>query len=1475
MVDKKTTILGNTVNKDQAKILSFKVDNSIGPNGFATGSSIEKDKQLYPLVSGLPKEQTDAHIDSGIMGPVWTATEAETWRKSQEVYTSVIETSSLDQRPPEEALAELETLRNENPILKQFISPATIAMLKQSENPTARRMAQNKITNVFIAAGIIAKKVEENPSWSANTLGDFADVMVSDLPVVSLMNVENRKDLSSRFVQILASNESPEIVSKELEAIIDEASDMGFFTDNNRFYLNDFISLIQEGTTGSEAALQEGFAGLDILLGLGVIGDAGKLASFTRRSFKEVKTILDDAILKDDALKGHSNPASYGESISDTMKTPTLPAESTAFKDTILEHTAWKAAVEARIASGKAIAGPEWDTFSKSIEADFKARADAAGVKSYIDADVVIDDFDNVVLKETYGTKKGTAYKRKQDAQRVADDILGTVVPSADGSGFVIEKATNIPLGEFSTAGNAVGIANDLRAFRTTDPTELLDQSFYGKWFASSSLQTTPYLDALLKRGEAARAAASFTVMKDFNKAVKAAKVDGVLRVQKVVTDIRDGALANVRPWLNMPEFSQRFLELNKRLPTQAEKDVYQATVELADVNWRITADFHMKREVNKGIEIFKFDDLDVAGAKVQKTEALAGRMAWDFDAKKFVKISDVDDTVSIVRLVEPMEFGKQLTDLIVTKTSRSRALKPEDVLGYNAGGSRLYRPNQTNFIIKQSQETKLVDGKVIEGRPTTIMVAKTEKESRKALGEINGILETIHKIYDPKGITKFDYLQIMKGQASNDVLNNAVRAANGFNKQITDIADFVEFFESMGLDLRKTVDVVGDGEPLVKNSDFLGDLTFRDALTAPGKLKRGDVRRDSVLIGYGGKALDTIPPLESIRSTTMATVAKSTNVAYEQAAINGLLKKLLIGDGKQSLVAPKTIEEIRFLPLRQKVKALEGKIFTSTRDGKKLELERQKIVYRLEKQSYLDGAYAERKDALGNLLYDKGWEKTSKFIDGRSADPVAGARGIVFDAYLGMFAPDQLMVQAQQMYAVMAMADHFEGIKAVAFYPYLRKMVYNGHDAPIKEVSKYTAGILGVSSEQAAEIAKSFMQSGRWATQAALADLGEDAAGPVFLGKVRSAGRMFYNEGELISRMTAHTAASLEFFKKFPGKSLLTEEGRNYVAHRADVMTASMTSMSRGPLEQLPFMQFMSYQFRMGEQLLAGTLGGKALLTPAKRAKLAIYQMAFYGASAVPAVGAYMDWYQWKYGEPFDAELYGAIREGGLDTAIKVLTDIETEFGRRVGWGEGLFNTIDNLVKGNVFTSLAGPAGTFSGTLMDAIVKMRTNITYGGGTLLAEDAFDVLRSIKSVNLAYNAIVAYNYGEYRLRDGTVVRDDIDTKEAAAIAMGIPLEKMNEVWRDIKFLKKDKGYYQDRAKVISSLYADHLAEIRANGQSERARKIQEAISEAYRQESPFARAKIDSYVDKDIITLNEELILQILKTDSARRQEVMN
>ncbi len=1473
----KTTILGNAPQDNMQEILTFPVDNSIGPNGFLrTEGAINSDKQLYPLVSGLPKDQTDAAIDSGIVGPMLSATEVETYKKKQQVYEEVFTTSALDNRPPEEAIAELEAMREENPLLKQFISPATLAMLKQSDNPTARKMATDRVTNVFIAANIIGAKMEEKSKESFATFHDFLEVMASDLPGVSIVNVVRRKEIANRFVQLLGSNESPDIVASELQSIVDEAADMGFFTDNNGFYLNDFLALVMEGTTGDAAAWQETFSAIDIIpaigFAIGASGDVGKLVAFARKSPKEVKAIVEDAIKLDNPVTGHTNPAGYGPSITDPLRTPVLPAERVAMLDIGLESNAWKAAVDARIASGKAIDGPEWEAFSTAVEADYKARAKASGIKSYIDADVQMDEFENVYLLETYGTKKGTPYKRKVDAEKVAADMMGEVIPAPDGVGFLIRKRTNIPTGEFSMGTNPVKIAEDLRAFKTTNPDELANRNFYTRWLGSPTLQTTPLNHALLVRGEAARSMAGFTVFQDFNSALKAAGKEGSEAVGRVVEDIRDGALANVRPWLTMSEFEGRFLELNKRLPSEAEKRVYATTVELDDVNWAISADFHFKREVNKGIEVFNINDLDVTGVKIPNSEKLIGRQAWDTDKGKYVDISSLDESYSIIRLTDPMEFGKEITEFVVTKNPRSRALKHSDVLGRNAGGPRLYTPNKTNFIVKQAQETKLVDGKVFEGRPTAILVAKTEKEANKAVSEINNIISAIHSAIPVKSLTKFAYTQLIKGRAADEALNAAVFANNGFNKQITNISEFIEHWEAMGLDIRKTVDHVGDGEPLTRNNDLLSDLFWKDSLTAPGNLKRGHVRRDEVLVGYGGTKLDTVSPFESVYRATMNTMSRATNAAYEAAAINGLLKKLLIGENGKSLISKQAIEEIRFLPLRQKIKALEGKIMTSTKAGKKLELERLKTVERLNGQNHLDKWYHTARETLGNILYDKGWTKASKFIDARSADPVAGARGIVFDSYLGMFAADQFYVQGQQAFAVMAIAEHFDGVKAASAYPYIRKMIMNGHMAPIEEVSKYLGPILGITPKETADIANSFLRSGRWSVQASLSDLGEEAAGKVVFNKIRHAGRFFYKEGELVSRITAHTAASLEFIKKFPGKSLLSEEGRNYVARRADIMTASMTSASRGPLEHLPFMQFMSYQMRMGEQLFAGLFYGKKVLDNGTKLKLISYQAAFYGASSLPFIGKYMDDYEYKYGEPMNPEVWRYLREGMFDAIMSEVTGVETEFGRRVAWGEGIFSRIQNTMDGNVLAALAGPTGTFSGTLTDAITKLVMDIKLGGGTLLAQDTLDVARSIKSVNMLYNAIVAWKHEEYRLRNGVTLRDDMNSKEAFALAMGIPLEKVNQYWRDIKNMRSDTDYYRDRANTVSRLWTEHLREIKANGDSERARKIQAAIAEVYRIESPYGRMQIDRFTDKNALTENEELYLQLMKTDAARGKE---
>jgi hypothetical protein len=69
-----------------------------------------------------------------------------------------------------------------------------------------------------------------------------------------------------------------------MESIINEAADMGFFTDTNRFYLNDFLGLTLEQGQGEELAFQQLMSAVDVLAVFGALGDTGKLIAATRGS---------------------------------------------------------------------------------------------------------------------------------------------------------------------------------------------------------------------------------------------------------------------------------------------------------------------------------------------------------------------------------------------------------------------------------------------------------------------------------------------------------------------------------------------------------------------------------------------------------------------------------------------------------------------------------------------------------------------------------------------------------------------------------------------------------------------------------------------------------------------------------------------------------------------------------------------------------------------------------------------------------------------------------------------------------------------------------------------------------------------------------------------------------------------------------------------------------------------------------------
>lgn len=1447
-------------------VFKVPVDTSTGSTGLLRSEFVrEQASLLYPLVSDTPQAEVDQFLSAGLVGPLQARAEGITQQKRVDVYNEVIEVTALDQKTPEQAIAELETLREDNPFLKAYVSPAVLEALKQSDNPTARRAAQGKLANVLIAAEVMNNKMSEASAEGFLTNFDFVDVLLSDLPIVSNLNTEKRKELSDRFIRLLDSNEDPAILTAEFQKIADEAADMGFFTDSNRFYMNDFLNLTLEQGEGTELALQRAFAGLDTLLAYGALADAGKLVALTRGSSKEATEALMKGVVADN-VSGAIDPATWKESLITVGRIgPRSPEESTATQLAEVELRARQEAIDVRLAAGSAIDDDLFEAFAQKEIALAKDRAHKSGQIRYIDATLDKDAFDNITMSEFYGTTKGRAFTSQKAAQLYADQILGEVVPNpTNPSQWIVKKTTNVPTGIYSQGATSNDIIKDLGLYKSLD-TDELGSGFWAK-FGSPLSQTDASNNAVLKQGEFARAMALDTIAADVGRQLKIVGKDGQAAVERVYTEMRDGSLASLRAAPSAGEFSNYFFRFNGRRPTEAEVELHNKVLQWNDTDWYLSADMHFKKAVERGIEILvPRDGLEVAAAKTNKA-AQAGRQVWDADAGKYVSVDALPEDRVIYKLVEPTEFDGKFHDLVATATPKTRALKHTDVMGYNAGGSRLYAPNRTNFMVKQNTEYDLADGTKRQGSPRTLMAVKTEKEATKAVSEINTVLKELHSIVSPKAFTNAaDYINTIRTKYKDANLNDLIARNSGWNTDVHSVANLVEWATENSFDLRKMVDFVSDGQPLVKGDDMIGDVTFKDVAITPGPLKYGDFRKDNVLMGYGGQKVPTIPPFEAIQRSVMSSSARQTEVAFETRSAMRLYRTAL----EKNLLPRENIALIRNMSVRQKVRNMQ--IATGTSDGKKLELERKKILTRLESQRILDDAYHSAKDALGNALWDKGWKKTADKVDALSSDPIAGTRGIVFDAYLGLGAIDQFYVQASQMANIVGMSDKALGMQAAAIAPYFRKTLMNGHKAPTEAMAKLSSGLLGVSPEQFMSMVDTFKSSGKGFVNASVADLGQDSAGAVMFNKARQIGRLPYSEGEVMSRITAHVASSLEYLKKFGADADLTKQhAQRWVMNQSDIFTNGMSSTSRHPIEQLPMMQFMSYTMRMAEWYMAGVMGGKSVLSPKQKGRLFTVQLALYGTAAVPGVSYLLDKYNRNYGTDWDENYFYQLRYGMIDSLIKYASGTETELGRRLAWGEGVFTTIQDLQTKPLGEVLLGPAATLGGTIIDAVSKMQNNLKYGGTSMLAEDTLDVFRSIKSVNMAYNAWMAFRYDMIRSRKGDILVDDTSTGEAVAIALGVPLHRVNELWRQSELGRKDQDWYRARARTVNSLYQDWYTERVTNGPgTERERKIVAAI-ETFNMVNKEYMSDIGRYVDKKFITMNEEMTIELMEREAKRK-----
>ena len=75
-----------------------------------------------------------------------------------------------------------------------------------------------------------------------------------------------------------------------------------------------------------------------------------------------------------------------------------------------------------------------------------------------------------------------------------------------------------------------------------------------------------------------------------------------------------------------------------------------------------------------------------------------------------------------------------------------------------------------------------------------------------------------------------------------------------------------------------------------------------------------------------------------------------------------------------------------------------------------------------------------------------------------------------------------------------------------------------------------------------------------------------------------------------------------------------------------------------------------------------------------------------------------------------------------------------------------------------------------------------------------------------------------------LAAGSVLDVTASKGEAIAMALGVPLHKVNAYWREVEAQRKDEDFRRQVGKEISSLYQEWFAEREANGSGTQREKL---------------------------------------------------
>jgi len=1409
------------------------------------------------------------------------------WRLEEEAQTVITENNrvavegAVSDRVTDETLAEMYLNVSQTPVYDRITDPSLTATLLTSGDVMLKEYARRSIERTIILVDSIESSMSKASERDFATDLAWTDSVLSQLPFLSSFQAKKRNELAQ---EIMSHISNPAITNEEYGTLVAEslktAADQGLLTDENRFFIQDLVAIISEGDEAYQS--QFALALLDVvvldaslavrggkvvktigkagwILGADLSLDVARVAGKVKRQEKLVDSILADARLSDTPETSAVTLGDHTESLSvpsvNRSEYLSAPAQE-AKRDFENNNTAFNELIS--INFGQALD----EGIVEGLRAQFidiRKRASAeSGTRQFIDFDVSVDGLGNVFFQEVIGTSTGKYFKSLAQAKVRAKALGGEVRQVADGQ-FAVLRSKAAPL---NTKIEDVGDLEDLFFFKATDDQEL-GLGFWAK-FGSPLVQTTDRLNAILKQGEAARSTVKTTVLRNHNKLLKSLKKVEVREVGAIFDSMLNGRLAKVTDKTDMTveQFNTEFFRLHRKNPNTSQQAFFVQTQELNKLDYFLRADPLFKQATDaKETMLYIGDD----AFRAVKTETIpADRLVYDIDKKKLVQPSEVPDGAPIYQARTEVfrGLGGESVEYAFARTPTTRRVYHTDVLNYNPGGHREYLKNSIKFYLKQTVETALSGTGTVKTKPRTFMGVRTEQEAKEVVRQWDNIVDAL-AVRVGETSTDEAFLRGATALKGDSALDALVLSNNAWNRNIQSFSDLLDFSKDAGMKLNRKVDFAADGKPLSQDpKGFLSGINPDEDVAISFRNSRNGKRQDSALLGYGGDVNPTLDPLDSLERGFSSSVAIRSEMEYSLAAINGLIKQAM---EKKVLLNP---SEIKGLPITAKLKGM--KIDDSTEVGKKLALEQKRVEFRLRKKSAFAKAWDQKVAELGDFFYGKDFKWTAKQVDKMSADPISALRGYVFDSKLGLFAPGQYFVQASQVVNIAGLGDGISGFIGTAAYAPTRFALLNGNPTVIREIAERIAPIMGLTPDQYVEMVGLLKSSGRDIVGISVAELGDAAAGasPALRG-LREKGRFFFNEGELVARISAHNTAYLEFTKKFPGKPALSQEGRRWIAHRQDVLTQAMTHASRGVGQDLPGLQFLTFSWRMSEALFAGTIkqatggkvakGAKSVLTGKEKLKLTSTLLATFGLAGLPIGGVGFDVIEDNYGTVVPDSLHTAVRYGLLDVAISSLIQSDTAFSSRVAWGEGLFDVFMNLSSGNFAEVAGGPSYDLVKDGLTVVAGLARGLTSGNVDLAKVSFKDMARMTTTGNRVFDAYTAWTVGEYVSRKGSVVSDSLTKGDAVARAFGIPIKELEAVWAKGFNDRLTKDYLTgvaDRHNKLGKVVEDLIRD----GEYDRADEINRIITLEFLSKTPSQQKILKRYYRKNGLYSQQDTII---------------